>query len=406
MTYLIIVILLFFLIYQYDYRRAERGRTFWLVVMTVVFALIGGLHYRIGLDYAAYENFYDKILPLSEIRYRDFENSRFAPGFVFLASFAKLFSSDIVLLHLLQASFVCGAVTWFFKNNTRNPFFALLLFFFFLFSLLLFEQIREAIAAAIFLLAWPFFRDKKWLKWYILSFCAMLFHTSATLMLALPLILLPGIKQLFIFGKQTLIISLIVFIGAFVIQASFFKYVQILAFTDSSQNLVNMYEGTHYLKGNLNITGILTELIRAVAYPIMAMIFLNKYKNNEIKIDFLQKKEMFVIISIYISLFMISVPIISRFNNYFFFFPIILLSDWIFEYIHINNKIIRFKFIYWIMFFIPLLSLQLYSSYFQPVNKSGTLKGYMVYYPYTSFIEKSIDKNKEKTLRYIRTHDN
>lgn len=405
MVYLAIILLLIVLVYVYDYRRAVRGRIFWLIAIGVIFSLVGGLHYRIGLDYSAYDFFYDHLAPINEIRSRDFEASRYAPGFIILASIAKVFYPEVVLLHLFQASFVCGVVTWFFKNNTRNPFFALLLFFFFLFTLLLFEQIREAIAVGFFLLAWPYFKNKNWLMWYLLSLCAMMFHTSATMMLALPVLYLPGIRNLFVFGKTTFIAGAVVFVGAFIIQASFFNYIQLLALTESSRQLVNMYEGTHYLKGSLNVMGIVFQLFRTILYPILAMYFLSRYRQDYINTADLEKKEIFVILSIYISLFTISVPIISRFNNYFYFFAIILMSDWLFDYIKIHNKIFRFRFEYWVVLFIPLFAIQIYSSYFNSINKSGTLKSYMIYYPYTSFIEKSIDENKEKAITYVRRHD-
>lgn len=402
MLYLIIFLLLCFLVYRYDYKRIEEGRLFWLIGITVIFIVLGGLHYRLGYDTVAYERFYDKIPPLDKFKLRDFEKFRYNHGFILLSSFTKLFTDSIVLLNFIQASFVCGVITWFFKQNTRNPFFALLLFFIFLFSLLIFEQVREAIAVGFFLLAWPSFRDRKWLKWYALSLCALAFHTSATLMFVLPVILLPGIRQLFVFGKRTFFLCAFVFAIAFIIQASFYRYIELIALTESSQQLISQYEGTHYLKGNLNIVGIVSQLIRLVLYPFLALYFLNSiHKSKSVSQD-LYKIEVFVLTSIYISIFSVAVPIISRFNNYFFFFSILLMSDWIFSLLRFHGKKVRFKFGFWAFIFLPLFMIQIYSSYWSNINKSGTYKTYMIYYPYTSHLDQEKDETREKIFTYSR----
>lgn len=396
MIYLFIILLLVFLVYQYDYRRKESGRTFWLITVTAILIIVGGLHYRLGFDTPGYEKFYETLKPLNLLRPKDLEATRFAPGFVVLASFTKLFSPEMVLFNFIEAGFLCGVVSWFFNRNTRNTFFALLLFFFFEYTLLVFEQIREAFCVGIFLLAWPAFRDRKWLIWYALSFCALIFHTSATFMFVLPAVTLPGIRQFLVFGKRTIIICCFVLLLGYAIQAKFSQYIEMIALTEGTQEIASRYEGTDYLKGNFNLGGLFSQVFRMVLYPVLAMCCIGMSRKYNPYIEDLKKKEAFVLLSIYISLFTIFVPIISRFNNYFFFFTIILVSDWVFEVIKLKGKRIRFKFIYWFIFFLPLFGMQLYSGYYVSISKSGKYKGYMVYYPYTSYIDKQKVDEREK----------
>ena len=376
----------------------------WIYIILGIFIVLGTLHYRVGYDFPGYERFYDYLSPLNYLSRSEIENSRFAPGFIILASFTKLFSREMIVLNFVYSSFVCGVATWFFYKNTKKIFFALLMFFLFSYTLLIFEQIREAIAVGFFVLAWPFFEKRKWIYWYALSFCAIMFHTSATIMFVLPLILLPGVKQLFVYGKRTYIICSVVLVAAFILQVTFSKYIELLAVTQAMEDMTKAYANTHYVKGNLNIMGIMGQLIRSVVYPLLAMLCLastNKKRGKERRIRDL---EMFVLISIYISLLSIGVPIISRFNNYFFFFPIVIVSDWVFENIKIKNRKVRFNFAYWVLILLPMFFSQFYSYYYTPVNKSGTYKLYMGYYPYTTYLDKAKDANKEKVLSYSRRH--
>ena len=402
MVYFFIIFLLSFLVYYYDYKNNKQGRLFWLVFITIIFIIIGGLHYRVGFDSITYERYFKELPPISQLRYKDIETSRFAPGFIIFQSFTKQFSKDLLLFNFLQSIFVCSVVTLFFNRNTKRPFFALLMFFFFLYTLLIFEQVREAIAVSFFLLAWPYFIKKNWIIWYALSICAMLFHTSAIFMLILPLILLPGINQLFVFGKRTLFLCAFVLILSFYLQYTFSKYIELLSFTKLTEDLASKYQNTHYVKGTLNIIGILSQIIKNVLLTYLALYFVNKGMKNQFQNNVLLRLNSFVIISIFISLISIGVPIISRFNNYFFFFSILIISDWVFDYIILNNKKIKFKFSYWLILLIPFFSLQFYNTYYNSINKTGTYKTYMAYYPYTSYIDKEKDLNKEKVLQYSR----
>ena len=394
MIYICIFLLLIYLIYRYDYKHNERGRLFWLVVVTLIFIVLGGLHYRVGFDSIQYERFYDHLKPLNRISFKDIESSRYAPGFILLASFTKLLDPEPVLLYFLESSFVCGVVLWFFKKNTSHPFFALLMFFCYIFTIFIFEEIREAIAVGFFLLAWPAFKSNNWVRWYALSFCALAFHTSATVMFVVPLILLPGFRQLFIFGKRTIIICLFMCILAFVIKAKFGEVFRVLAVTQALSDLTSKYDNTVYVNNTLNILGILAFFIRQILYPLLALISLNSFKNSYIKNTEFRKLEMLVMASIYVTILNIGVPILGRLNNYFFFFSIIIISDWVFTYICLYSKKVRLRFVYWVILLLPMFTMQIYSYYWAKVNKAGTNKAYMVYYPYTSYLSK--DKNPER----------
>ena len=401
MVYIILILLLSFLTYYYDYRNNLRGRTFWIGIIGIVFILMGTLHYRVGTDTIGYEKFYNNLSPLNYLTESDISSSRFAPGFIILASFTKLFSPDMVLLNFIQSTFVCGVAIWFLKRHTQKIFFALLMFFVFCYFLLIFEQIREAIAVGIFLIACQYFEKRKWLIWYVLSYLAMMFHTSATMMLVLPLILLPGIRNLFTFGKRTFVISGMVLLLAFYLQVHFSKYIELLAVTKDMGEMTQHYADSTYVEGHLTLIGIIGFIIKKCFYAFLALICLVGNKNAKEKTSGFKLIESFAIISIYIALLSIGVPIIGRYNNYFFFFQIIIISDWIFDAIKIGNKKLRLSFPYWVIMLLPMFALHFY-AYNGKLDNSGRYRQYMIYYPFTNYIDKEKDADKERAIQLAR----
>ena len=408
MIYLIILLGLFFLTYVYDYRQFSRGRIVWLVVVLIVFILLGGLRYRIGTDTVNYIFDYRLVPPLDKLTSSYFSTTRYAVGYVVMTSFFKMFTNDFTAVQLFHAFVVNSVVGWFFYKNSRHVFFSLLLFFVLIYSLLVFQQMRESLAVSFFLLAWPAFRDEKWIKWYILSCCAVMFHVSAGMMFVLPIFKLPVIRNLFVFGRRTWIIGLGVLVLGVFIQSVFFKYIQLFAVSDAIADRAAVYS-VNRLSGSLLAVwggaGIIFNFLRYLVYPGLALICL--IRTQQMKGDKLdensKKMEFMALMSMYVALFTVGVAIWARYNNYFFFFSIIFISNWVYSNIYMFGKWIRIRAVYWWMFFVPLLGLHFYVSYWGSVNKSGTLKSYMSYYPYSSWFDKTRDKDRENCYSYQKT---
>lgn len=404
MIYLVIVLLLIFFAYRYDYCGVKDGRNFCIGLMFVIFVLLAGLRYRIGGDTINYIYYYNQIHPINYLRMSDFTDSRFAPGYLIVTSICKFFTTSFVLVQMVNAIFVNCVLFWFLRRNCQHIFFALLIFFFFLYPLVLFEQIREAFAVGFFLLAWPAFCQRKWWLWYIFALVAISFHVSAFMMFLIPLFTLPGIKQIFIFGRRTWFICIAVWALGVAIQAVFFRYIEMLMFTESMMERAQTYSQSDLGGSVFNINGILSQLIKFIAYPVVAMYFLQreeKFKRGYYPNEF-KNVEFMSLMSVYISLFTISVAILDRYNNYFFLFSIILMSDWAFSKIKNGRKNIRIRFAFWIFIFLPLFSFQFYGAYLGKINKSGSLRAYVRYYPYNTYIEEGVDPKREEAYRSMR----
>ena len=403
MPYVVVLILILFGIYWYDYRNEKLGRLFYWVIICLFLICIGGLRYRLGQDTITYIGDYNSLHPLSQLRADDFERTRFAPGFVILSSIFKQFTPEFTWFQFFQSAVVNSVLFYFFYKHSRHIFFCALVYFFYLYFLFTFQVMRESLAVCIFLLSWRFFREGKWLLWYLCSIVAFFFHMSALVMFFLPLICLPGIRQFFIFGKRTWFVGIGVFIFGIVVQAILFKYLELIAFSASMLERIKNYEH-NYLGGSiLNLGGMVGILFQYICYPLLALYFLQKRKllsgRNIYRFD---KFNALVLMSVFVAIFSISVTIFGRFNNYFFPFAILALGDWIFGYLKINRKSVRLRLIYWIIIFLPMFCFHISGTYFTDMNRSGTLKAYMVYYPYTSVLDRDLDPKTEKAINYIR----
>lgn len=405
MIYFVIILFLLWLIYLYDYRKESRGRDLSFYLVLIIFIALAGLRYKVGGDTGIYMKYFEDVHELGRLNSGDFAKTRFGPGFVVIASALKTISEDYIFFQFVHAIIVNTVVFFFIRKNCRHVFFAILLFFNFLYFYLIFEQVRESFAVAIFLLAWPAFKNGKWIIWYIASVLAFTIHISAVVMLFVPLMCVPGIKQFFTFGKRTWFICLGVFILAFLLQTIFFRYIEVLAVTDAMQDRAEAY-GDMQSEGKFNIGKIITSIIQFIAYPLIALYYINQQikRAGSQEAKTVEKENMMVLMSVYISIASIFMGIFVRYNNYFFIFPIIVMGDWIFTKLTFLKKSVRMGYLYWIILFIPMFGINLYNVYLTPVNKSGTLKTYMLYYPYNSVLDPETDINREKTITYIHRH--
>ncbi|MCH5226494.1 MAG: EpsG family protein [Muribaculaceae bacterium] len=402
MVYLIPIILITIGVLFYDYLQYKRGRIVLWILICLYLILLAGLRYHLGEDTLYYDEFYQRIPPLNHFSTSQLKGERFSIGFMVTASFFKMLTDEFTVFQLFVSIIINTAFFYFFYKNCKNIFFAALVYYIYSYIFMAFLQIREALSVSIILLAWPFFVQKKWLQWYLLTFFATFFHLSANIMYFLPLIYLPGVKNFFIFGKRTLFICIGVAVLGLIVQRFFFQYLQIFSFSEAIGERVDMYKDTFFAGQILNIKGIIATIIEYILYPIIALYFMRREGEKEnYKTGFNPEKAM-VLINTYITIFSIFIFIIQRFTNYFFPFVIVILSNWVFSLIPLNDKKIRLSFLTWFFIFLPMFALHSYSLAFSKINKSGSLRTYTLYYPYSSYFDKTRDSDREKAFRYVR----
>lgn len=402
MIYFTILILLLFLSYQYDYLGRTRYKEQWFILMGILLICIAGFRYRMGIDSIRYETKYSFVPLLWDLTYEDiFHNDlKSEPLFMLLYSIAKTISNEFWVMQILQ-SFLVVSIFWrFIKKNTQYWFITIFLFTLVLFLNFTFEILRESCAVSMFLLGWEYYKNKKWLRYYICAICAMFFHSGAIFLLIIPIVDVLKIPKIIEKGPVTIAMLIVsVLIGGSLIQAHFADYFQLLSLlSDTSSNLidkVDLYSDSRLSGQVLNIKGIITSLISNMLYPIIALYVIQKKRLCHPAIRTM------LFWALIISVLEIPVSLMYRFNNYFLPFVIIALSDSIFSDIKTNVKGRSFwkkSYASCLLILVPYIVIQLY-SYRSPVGNTR-YRMYEIYTPYSSIFDKTEPLERKAIYSY------
>lgn len=402
MLYITIILLLLVLIYYYDYQQYTTSKHEWYIFVSLIFILTAGLRYRLGIDTPAYEFEYTYAPDLSEVGSYNYEQSRYGVGFILFSALAKSISGNFVMLQLLHATFVTSVVFTFFYNNSRHPFFAVLLYFLISYFPLTFEVMRESCAVCMLLIGWKYFKENKWIQYYICAAIGILFHSSAGIMLILPIFYLPTYRFLFRMGKSFWITVGIVFAAAYILSEQFFSIIKLVQISNIVE-YADKYENSKYAAStSLNIYGIITFIIRNLLYPVMAIAILKSKSavntRSMLGFDGINKLEYMFCWFVYIAVITLFIKIFYRFNNYFYPFAILAISDAVFTKFKRGRRIVKFSFGIWLILLSPFLALHIYGL-FEEEGNSG-IPVIRRYYPYESVMDPKMDKEREDLYHY------
>lgn len=390
--------------YRYDYRQRKLFRGFSFYAMYVVLVGVAGFRYRMGVDSLYYEWEYLHDFPtLTDLTFKFFSESRYQPLYIIFEALCKSISKEFFFFQLAHAAIVNGVIFWFFRKYTKHTFFGL-----FLYALLLYipfnmEVMRESIAVAFFLLGWPAFRRGNWLVYYIFSFISFGFHISAIVTMVVPLFWIKGLRNIFIFGKRTIFLCAGLLVLSFGLYKVFFEVIQVLSINDTVTERANTYSENELGSSMLNIKGMIGYLLKFAVYPLLALYFMQKGRvvkklASKRERTAMVKEEYMTMWNIYMALVTLAIAIFHRYNNYFAPFAFLIVSDWVFTPLKVGRKILRLNYVGWLVMFIPLLFIHIYSFYV-PVNQRGNLKQYMIYAPYKSRLNPELDKDREEVFR-------
>ena len=134
MIYIIVLLTLIVLSYRYDYLKKTKNKKIWYYVTLIVFILIAGLRYRIGLDSVRYEIGYKFYPSIDELTAYDFINSSHQPLYFLLSATARSISDEFWVLQMLHSILVNVVIFRFFRLNTNNVFIAVIFYFIFLYN--------------------------------------------------------------------------------------------------------------------------------------------------------------------------------------------------------------------------------------------------------------------------------
>ncbi len=230
----------------------------------------------------------------------------------------------------------------------------------------------------ICLFANDFLIERKWVKAYSLYMLAILFHISASLMLITPLLLLLRIN------KWGLVILGLSFFVGYWLQASIGDYVTLFEMADESiSDRAALYvENERYIDQGGNIYYFIVRIIPEILYALWTLKYLKSKKDKNDLLQF----EPFLYIGLIFLMMQMSMQIFYRFVHFYSIYFVLFFSE---AYVLlVRDSPSRKRMISCIQSFVIFLPFILSTLY-------GYRDKYVRYYPYSSVIERSIDKDRE-----------
>ena len=383
MIYFIVFILLLILSIRYDINGKVKGRNQWYIAMLFIFILIAGLRWRLGVDTPEYINSYFYATePLDR-----FSLSKLSfggkPLWQLVNSFVKMCGGHFYVVQLIHATFVNTLLFIYFKRHSLYIFTCLFFYFIHGYTNMNMEEMKASMSIVVFLFANDFLLEGKKIKAGVLYLVAILFHSQAVILLITPFLMSVRLNR-----KGMLIMIGAFFVG-YTLQIMLGTYLELIELIGDEVilNKATSYSSIdQYMDANPSLIGKLVREIPYIVYPILCLIFVkNKYCETTII-----KLEPLILIGVIFVLLQTNVRIFYRYHECFNIYFIIVFAHVLVNMAKQNGKqkmLYSIRAVRAFIVFSPLIisMLLLYAK--------DTV--YVRYYPYSSVIEKSLDKDRE-----------
>lgn len=379
MIYFVVFVLLIILSFHYDINGKTTNRDQWYLAVLVIFIFVAGLRWRLGTDTVNYlYSFYHKYPTLNDFSFDKYPVGK-DPFYVLINSIVKTLGGRFYLVQFIQAAFVNTLIFKYIKKHSNYIFTCALLYYMLPYLGICMEVMRGAMSIVICLYANDYILlEKKWKKGFFLYLIALLFHSQTILLFVLPILFFLRLNK----------IGVIFLIGAVVVgkllQDSLGDYLLLLdvegAIADKAEVYANSDDYSNQ-KGNLNY--FLIFIIPGLIYSILALLYIKKYMPNNNILRF----EPMIMLGLVFTMIRMNFEIAYRYIAYYQIYNILIYAEVfnnIVRNIHFSKGLAFFRAV---VVFLPFLALSLYPRFKYK---------YYRYYPYSSVIEKSISKEREK----------
>lgn len=368
--YILIIVLFLIGIYAYDIKNNKYRKLEYYYFICIYLTLLAGLSYRLGSDGPSYEEWFNEIPSLDNLKKADFEYSSVQPLFLILGSLSKFIINDVWLFHSIQSGIVCFTTFWFIRKYTKYIFTAGLVFVVCIYTYFCFEIWKESLAISMIIIAYYYLDRNQWGKYVIYGVIGFLFHFSG-----LIFILIPILKRL----KFNLIFFIIIGI-LWVLFEAIVQYMQVFMYSDL---LIAKYDRYMEVKDNLNATWYLMSFCKNVIAPMVIGLW---FKLLFSKFEFEWSYGTYVLLGIGALQFAV---IFERPTNYFLPFIVVSIS----QLIGLSKRFHKNLFITVVLSFMFCISCRL------PFFLSH--EGWRVLIPYESVFTKEKNSEREKTISII-----
>ena len=382
MIYAVILFLLIILSVHYDIQGKTRYRDEWYNIILVIFILVAGLRWRFAADTINYMyNFYHATPYLQDLTVDRFIRSGQPPLWMVLNSVVKTLGGKFFVVQLIQAAIVNTLLMKYFKKHSPYPFACVVLYFFWRYQYFNMMIMKAATALSILIYANDYFLEKKYKKGVLLVLIATGFHQSSILLLMTPFLTFLRFNML---GIMILISTY--FVGA-ILQSYLGDLFDLLEFAEGVQNKLENYEDSDFMTQNRNLNYFILRIFPIIIYPLLALLFTKlRCKDSTIL-----KLEPFVMLGLVFQVMQFNIHIFYRFVYIYYPYYIIFIIHFFIVY---SKRTITFtrslSYTRTFVIVLPFIVSLLYA--YRPFTG-------LSYNPYSSVIERSVDKEREKHYR-------
>lgn len=372
--------------FRYDINGKTKNREFCYRLMLVVFVLVSGLRWRIGIDTPAYcYSFYHEYPTLSEFSWRDYPVGE-DPFFVLINSFVKTFGGRFYVVQIIHATIINVLIFHYIKKHSELIFTCLFFYAITCYTTYNMEIMRGSLSIVICLYANDFILDKKWIKGYLLYSLALMFHAQTIVLLVLPIL------YFLRFNKLGLVVFILSFFLGIILMRLLNDYLFLFEASESVSDKISGYSTSDMYGGQGgNINFYIVTIFPLLFYAVTSFIYV-KYQNPS---SSLLKFEPLIVIGVIFILIRMNLEIAYRYVDYYKLYFVLFFSEFYVGLIKkaclLTKSVALFRscivFVPYILFFLV---------YYYVLSDDYSLR----YNPYSSVIDRTICNKRE--LMYKR----
>lgn len=349
--------------------------------MLLIFILVPGLRWRLGVDTSNYiDFFYHEYPSLDKFSFDDYPIEK-SPLYVLINSAVKSIDGKFYIVQLVQSSIVNTLIFKYIKKHSCYLFTCLLFYYLLAYIFYSMEIMRGSISISICLFANDYFLERKWVKAYLLYFIALCFHVQTAILFVLPLLFFIRLDT------KGITILLVVFVAGYLAQTGFGDYLLLMDLDSLDSGIKSktiFYARSEGFVGQTkNMNYIIVYILSKFVYGLMSLWYVKKYHSD----NSLLRLEPLLMIGLMFFLIQISIQIAYRYADYYLVYFVLFISE---AFVGFGKRVggvfRRPSYVRALLLFFPFI---FFTAWIFITNAKR-------YYPYSSVIDRTIDRDREK----------
>lgn len=396
MVYLLMISASIACIYLYDIRRVGAHEKVCFVALFIMYVVVAGLRYRIGTDSIMYERVFGQESPVWSIRWDEMSQRRFDIGYIVFSSVIRSFTSDFMWLQLVHAIIVNSVVFMYARRNTAYPYTVIGIYLVVCYIFFMSEQMRQSMAVAVFLLAWPSYLRGDSKRYLLMVAVATLFHISALVLALLPLATAKPVEKFFR-PTYAALAACVVLMACGWIWATYYERITSCLPDSMSARLLTYADDEGGLIHRLNWKGSSVYLCRTALWAFAALVVsrMSAGRNEDKSGSALVAMTMCYI---YASVVGSQMPMMARLSDYFVIFAITVAARAIYSgemewrRYTVSGRACAML--------ILVLTAAHATVYFVATGPDRGMRAYATYYPYAWRMRPVRNPERERLMEY------